>query len=212
RLEECALAVRELQTERRRRRVAAVDALRTSNGRTKDRRRLVLDLSRHRGPGRLGFSALPRHWTSAQSRGYAAETRSRLDDSLVADEPLLAQVSSHLLPGLARFFDRALILDRRDVSWVLVEDHRLEHAPHDLSAPSLRQHVDEVELADHRERTEVVPHRRKKLFLQLVRWLATLLQNDERGDDLAAEVVGAAGDARLRDRGMTKESGLDLDR
>src|SRR6266550_544990 len=55
RLEERALAVRELQTERRRRRVAAVDAFRTGDGRTKDRRHLVLDLLRDRGPGRFGF-------------------------------------------------------------------------------------------------------------------------------------------------------------
>src|SRR5437868_13029555 len=70
RLEERALAIREPQTERRRRRVAAVDALRTDDRRTKDRRDLVLDLSRHRGPGRLRLSALPRHWTSS-----AATTR-----------------------------------------------------------------------------------------------------------------------------------------
>src|SRR5205814_6590504 len=156
RLEERALAVRELQTERRRRRVAAVDALRTSDWRTKDRRHLVLDLLWDRGPGRFGFSALPRHWTSAQSRGYAAETRSRLDDSLVADEPLLAQVSSHLLPRLAGFLDRALVLDRRDVTWVFVEDHRLQYAPHDLAASRLRQHVDEGQLADPRKLPEAI--------------------------------------------------------
>src|SRR5258708_40301548 len=55
-----------------------------------------------------------------------------------------------LLPGLARLFDRALVLDGRDVPGVLVQDHGLQDAPHDLPAPGLRQHVDEVQLADDR--------------------------------------------------------------
>src|SRR5438477_5573865 len=176
-----------------------------------DPRHLIFDLSRHRRPGRFGFSALPRHWTSAQSRGYAAETRSRLDDSLVADEPLLAQVSSHLLPRLARFLDRTLVLDCRDVTRVLVEDHRLQHAPHDLAASGLRQHVDEVELANDREGAEVVADSREQLFLELIGRLATLLQHDERRYDLAAEFVGAPRHTGLGDRGVSEERGLDLD-
>src|SRR5438105_13063440 len=121
-----------------------------------DPRHLVFDLSRDRRPGRFGFSALPRHWISAQSRGCAAETRSRLDDSLVADEPLLAQVSSHLLPGLARFFDRALVFDGRDVSVVLVEVDRVLTAPHDISASRHRQRVLACELAVESERHDTI--------------------------------------------------------
>src|SRR3982074_2227684 len=70
RLEERAGAVRKLQTERRRWRIAAVHALRASDRRAQDPRHPVFDLSRDRGPGRLRLSALPRHWTS-----FAATTR-----------------------------------------------------------------------------------------------------------------------------------------
>src|SRR6266853_2646727 len=68
-------------------------------------------------------------------------------------------VSSHLLPGVPGFVDRALVLDGRDVTRVSVEDHRFQHAAHDFSASSLRQHRHEVQLADDRHRTQFAAHR-----------------------------------------------------
>src|SRR5439155_3488085 len=70
----------------------------------------------------------------------------------------------------------------------------------------------EVELADHGERTELLADRRDQLFAELLRRLATLLENDERGDDLPSQGVGAARDAGLGDGRVPKEGGLDLDR
>src|SRR6267143_4604201 len=74
----------------------------------------------------------------------------------------------HLLPCLARFLDRALVFDGGDVAGILAEDHRLEDAPHDLAAARLRQHVDEVELADDRDRSELGTDRREQLLLECV--------------------------------------------
>src|SRR5258708_23372282 len=117
-----------------------------------------------------------------------------------------------LLPGFARLLDRAFVLDGRDVARVLVEDHGLQDAPHDLPAPRLREHVDEVQLADHRERPELLPDRREELSLQRIRWNVPLPQHDERRDHLPAELVGPAGDAGLGDGGIAEERRLDLDR
>src|SRR5438093_2502371 len=117
-----------------------------------------------------------------------------------------------LLPGFARLLDRALVLDGRDVAGILAEDHGLQDTPHDLSAPCLRQHVDEVQLADDRERPELLPHGREQLGLQRVGRRVPLPQHDERRDDLTAKLVGPPRDAGFSDRGVTKERRLDLDR
>ena len=69
---------------------------------------------------------------------------------------------------------------------------RLEDAAHDLAAARLGQHVDEVELADHRDRAELAAHRGEQLLSQLVGRLVALLQHDEGGDHLAAQLVGPA--------------------
>src|SRR5205085_10364260 len=73
-----------------------------------------------------------------------------------------------LLPGFARLLDRALVLDGRDVAGIPVQDHGLQDPAHDLSAARLRQHVDEVQLADDRQRPELLAHRREELRLQRV--------------------------------------------
>src|SRR4029077_20443060 len=72
--------------------------------------------------------------------------------------------------------------------------------------------VDKVQLADDRERSELLADRRQQLRLQGVRWLVALLEDDERRDHLAAKLIRTAGDARLGDRRMAEERGLDLDR
>src|SRR5438093_7095141 len=102
-----------------------------------------------------------------------------------------------LLPGFARLLDRTLVLDGRDVTGILAEDHGLQNAPHDLPAARLRQHVDEVQLADDRERPELLSHGRDQLGLQVVGWRFPLPQHDERGDDLAAKLIGPPGHAGL---------------
>src|SRR5438067_4178874 len=78
----------------------------------------------------------------------------------------LGHLLRHGGPCLARFLDRALVLDGRDVARILAERHGFQHSAHDLSAACLRQHVDEVELSDHRDRTELAPHRRVQLLAQ----------------------------------------------
>src|SRR5205814_7450434 len=83
-----------------------------------------------------------------------------------------------LLPGFPRLLDRTLVLDGRDVAGILVQDHGLQHAPHDLPTARLRQHVDEVQLADDRERPELLAHGRKQLGLEGVGRGAALLQDD----------------------------------
>src|SRR5437868_12305864 len=102
--------------------------------------------------------AYPPYTRSARATG---DPRSVATSSLIArgtaDQGGLASApvrdnGPQLLPCLARLFDGALILDRRDVAGIRVQDHRLQDAPHDLPAARLRQHVDEVQLADDRER------------------------------------------------------------
>src|SRR3989442_1765583 len=176
-------------------RVPAVHALGARDGRAEDPRGLGLHGARDRRPGRLRLSlGHPRTLSSAPlaSRGR----------HLVA----------HVLPRFARVFDRALVLDRRDVARVLVEDHGPQDAPHDLPAARLREQVDEIQLADHGQGSEVGADRREELFLERLRWLVPLLQYDERGDHLPAKLVRPAGDAGLGDGGMPQERGLDLDR
>src|SRR5437016_6332980 len=162
--------------------------------------------------------AYPPYTRSARATG---EPRSFTTSSLIArgtaDQGGLVSApvrdnGPQLLPGFARLFDRALVLDGRDVARVFAEDHRLQDAPHDLPAPRLRQHVDEVQLADDRERPELLPHGREQLGLQRVGRRVALPQHDERRDDLAAKLVGPSGYAGLGDRGVAKERRLDLDR
>src|SRR5438552_9447399 len=98
----------------------------------------------------------------------------------------------HLLPRLARLFDRALVLDRRDVAGILLQDHRLQDPPHDLAAARLGQHVHEVELAYHRQRSELVAHRRDELPAELFLRPPPLLQYNERADDLPPHGAGTA--------------------
>src|SRR5262245_53567419 len=59
---------------------------------------------------------------------------------------------AHLSPGLARLVHRDFILDGADIARVVIEDHCLEHPTHDLPAPRLGQHADEMHLADYRQR------------------------------------------------------------
>src|SRR4051812_19763880 len=68
-------------------------------------------------------------------------------------------VRLHLQPRLTGLVHRTFVLDGRDVAGIAIEDPRLEHAAHQLSAARLRQHRDEVQLADHGDRAELVPHR-----------------------------------------------------
>src|SRR5215831_18652830 len=63
------------------------------------------------------------------------------------------QLRLHLEPRVACFVNRTFVLDRRDVAGIAIEDHRLQHAAHQLPAARLRQHADEAQLADHRNRT-----------------------------------------------------------
>src|SRR5258708_37725096 len=167
--------------------------------------------------GNVADGAYPPYPRSARATG---EPRSFATSSLIArgtaDQGGLVSApvrdnGPQLLPGFARLLDRAFVLDGRDVARVFTEDHGLQDAPHDLPAPRLRQHVDEVQLADDRERPELPAHRREQLGLERVRRLLSLLEDDERGDDLAAQLVGATGDAGLGDRRIAEERRLDLD-
>src|SRR5512134_3445250 len=65
----------------------------------------------------------------------------------------------HVQPCLPRFFDRAFVFDRRDVARIAIEDHRLQDAAHQLSASRLGQHPNEVQLSDHRHRTQLTTDR-----------------------------------------------------
>ena len=122
-----------------------------------------------------------------------------------------ASLAPHLAPGPPGLVDRSLVLDGRDVARIAVEDDRLEDAAHDLAAARLGQHVDEVQLADDRHRPQLAPYRVEQLLAQLLRRLMPLPEHDERGDDLAAQLDRAAGDARLGDRRVAEERRLDLD-
>src|SRR5256885_2208447 len=92
----------------------------------------------------------------------------------------------HLVPGLARLVDGALILDRGDVAWVPVQDHGLQDTPHDLAGARLRQHAHEVQIADDGDGTELAAHGVEQLAPHRVGWRSALLEHDERGDDLTA--------------------------
>src|SRR3979411_2239851 len=100
---------------------------------------------------------------------YTRSARATGDPSSVAPASLIARGPAaqgglasapvrdngpQLLPGFARLVHGALVLDRGDVAGILVQDHGLQDAPHDLPAPRLGQQVDEVQLPDHRERSE----------------------------------------------------------
>src|SRR5579864_6170829 len=69
-------------------------------------------------------------------------------------------------PRLAGLVDRAFVFDRRDVARIPAENDRLEHAAHDLAAPRLGHHAHEVQLPDHRDRTEFPPRRRDELVFE----------------------------------------------
>src|SRR5207245_4293932 len=120
------------------RRVPAVHALGARDGRAEDPRDLGLHGARDRRPGWLRLSL--RHPRTLSRAPLASRGR-----HLVA----------HALPRFARVFDRALVLDRRDVARVLVEYHGPQDAPHDLPAARLWEQVDEIQLADHGEGSEV---------------------------------------------------------
>src|SRR6266566_4174384 len=85
--------------------------------------------------------AYPPYTRSARATG---ERRSFATSSLIArgtaDQGGLVSApvrdnGPQLLPGFARLFDGALVLDRRDVARIRVQDHCLQDPPHDLSAP-----------------------------------------------------------------------------
>src|SRR2546430_9296972 len=67
-------------------------------------------------------------------------------------------------------------------------------------------------MSDHGEWPQLVADRLDQLAAQLVGWLVAGTERDERLDDLATELVRHAGDARLGDRRVAEERGLDLDR
>src|SRR5215471_9897102 len=90
--------------------------------------------------------------------------------------PLGRDLRRHLAPGVAGFFDGALVLDRRDVARLLAERDRLQDPAHDLAAARLRQHVHEVQLPDDRDRTELPADRVEELLAKGVRTLLPLLQ------------------------------------
>src|SRR5215467_9827804 len=103
---------------------------------------------------------------------------SRVSIRLASRLALRRDLGPHLAPGLPRFLDGAFVFDRRDVSRLATERHGLEHAPHDLAAARLGKHVDEVELADDGDRTELLPDRLEELLPQKRRGLSTLLEDD----------------------------------
>ena len=65
---------------------------------------------------------------------------------------LLGSRAVYRTPGVAGVLDRAFVLDGGDVAGVALLGHGLEHAAHDFAAARLGQHVDEVQVADHRDR------------------------------------------------------------
>ena len=71
---------------------------------------------------------------------------------------------------------------------------------------------DEVQLADDRHRPELAADGVEQRLAQLVRRRVAVLEQHERGDHLAARLVGPADDAALGDGRMREERALDLDR
>src|SRR5688500_5095762 len=114
-------------------------------------------------------------------------------------------------PGLTRLFDRALVLDRRDVARILVEDDGPEHTAHDLAAARLGQHGDEIQLADDRHGAQFAPHRVENLAPQRLRRRVAVLQQHERGDYLATRLVRPADDAAFGDGRVRDHRAFDLD-
>ncbi len=88
-----------------------------------------------------------------------------------------------------------------------------EHAAHDLAAARLGQHVHEVQISP---MTATGPSsladRVEQLLPESGRREVPLPEHHERRDDLAAQLVRAAGDARLGHRRVREEGRLDLDR
>src|SRR5439155_20719284 len=84
-------------------------------------------------------------------------------------------------------------------------------AAHDLAAAGLGQHVDAVQVADHGDGAKLAADGGEELLAELGGEVVALLQDDEGGDDLAAQLVGPAGDAGLGDGGVLHERALDLD-
>src|SRR5690349_6505501 len=90
---------------------------------------------------KVADGAYPPYTRSARATG---EPRSFATSSLIArgtadqgglDSAPVRDNGPQLLPGFARLLDRALVLDGRDVAGVLVQDHGLQHSPHDLATP-----------------------------------------------------------------------------
>src|SRR5664280_1851155 len=124
---------------------------------------------------------------------------------------LVVQRRPHLVPRVPGFFHRAFVFDGRDVAGVLLLGHSLQHAPHDLTAARLGQHVHEVQFADYGNRSEFMAYLVEQLLLEFLRRNEALLEYHECRDHFAAQFVGPANDARFRDRRMAQQSSLDFD-
>src|SRR6187455_1401488 len=81
------------------------------------------------------------------------------------------------------------------VARIPVENHGLQDAAHDLAAARLGQHADEIQLADHRDRSELLADGVEYRLLQAPARLLAMFQQHERGDDFATCFVGAPDDA-----------------
>jgi hypothetical protein len=78
---------------------------------------------------------------------------------------------------------------------VRVKDDCFEHPTHDLAASRFGQHADEVHLADHRGRPELVPNRIDERLAQFRRWRVAVLEQDERRNNFTMQVIGTAHNA-----------------
>src|SRR5512145_1147402 len=102
---------------------------------------------------------------------------------------LIADVLFELSPGEPGLLNRTLVFDGRDIARLPIENHGLEHPAHDLAAARLRQHADEVQIADDGDRAELAPYGVEQRLPQLRRRVVAELEQHESGDHLASQLV-----------------------
>src|SRR5437867_12288711 len=99
--------------------------------------------------------------TTAPSLGSSSATSTSRPEIFPSSSNTLYALNTfdfrlHVKPRLASFVHRTFVLDCRDVAGIAIEDHGFEHPSHQLAASRLWQHADEVQLADHRDRAELM--------------------------------------------------------